>query len=77
MTVRTTADRAVPDPVLPDHILYDAIDRAVREMAAHLDHALIGAGAGPVDAGDREAMRALLEDRLEPRFFRLSRDRAA
>lgn len=75
MTNRTT--EALLDQVLPDRVLYDAIDRAIRLMTVHLDRTLAPVTLDAIDAGDREAMRALLEDRLEPRFLRLSCDRAA
>ena len=66
--VRTAAGRTVPD-----RVFYDAINRAVLLMTMHLDQALTPASLDAIGADDCEAMRALLEDRLEGRFLGLSR----
>jgi hypothetical protein len=52
-----------------DRVFYDAINHAITDMAMILDQRLTPESREAIGANDIEAVRSLLECRLEPRFL--------
>jgi hypothetical protein len=64
---RQRPSRSVAIP--SDRVFYDAINQAITHMAISLDQRLTPETGDAIGADDFEAVRSLLECRLEPRFL--------